>query len=187
MNAPLKLPAVRLDPGELFIGTRPTEVNTVLGSCVSVTIFHPRSRQGAINHGRRPEQTCAQPNTGLKVCRELGDYVDGSLEFMLAWFDRNGVSRKELEVKLFGGGMMFNLEKGKQSNIISVGKRNVDVAMQFIRKNHLHLTSSDVGGPWGRVIVFNTATGEVKLKRVRKTVTDMENLSNIGVDAGAGR
>ncbi|MEO5334941.1 MAG: chemotaxis protein CheD [Magnetococcus sp. YQC-5] len=171
---------VRLDPGELFISTQPTEVQTVLGSCVSVSLYHPRLKQGSICHGRKPSRGCVHTACGLKICRELGDYVACSLEFMLAYFDMKGVQRQELEVKLFGGAMMFtNQPVSADHSLWNMGKRNIDTAMDFIRNKRLHLMASDIGGPWARQLVFNTETGEVRLKRVRYTAQELDDLQRI--------
>lgn len=107
----------------------------------------------------------------------MGDFVSCSLHFMLAWFYQMGVPGKELEVKLFGGAMMFSLPNQKVESPLSVGKKNVETAMDIIREERLHLIASDVGGPWGRKIIFDTATGEVKLQRLRKTVTELAAMS----------
>ncbi|MEO5347498.1 MAG: chemotaxis protein CheD [Magnetococcus sp. YQC-9] len=170
---------IRLDPGELYIGTAPAEVHTILGSCVSIVFYHARLQQGSICHGRKPAHDCARSATGLKVCRELGDHVYCSLDFMLAWFDTRGVPRSELEVKLFGGAMMFNNPIMTGGTNLGMGKRNVDTAMEFIRSKRLHLTASDVGGPWARQIVFFTDTGEIRLKRVRKSEQELNGLQEL--------
>lgn len=160
------LPRVWLDPGEIFIGTQPTEVHTLLGSCVSVTLFNPRTRVGAICHGRLPSRDCSFPFCGMKICQNMGDYVECSLRFMLAYFDQQDSLRRELEVKLFGGAKMFDLlPMGMHED--PLGKRNVDAAMEVIRRERLHLLTSDVGGVMGRTLVFDTSNGEVLLKRTR--------------------
>ncbi|MBF0342135.1 MAG: chemotaxis protein CheD [Magnetococcales bacterium] len=171
---------IRLDPGELYIGTAPSEVHTVLGSCVSIIFFNARLKLGAICHARKPTHACAGSGVGgLKICRELGDHVSCSLAFMLAWFDHKGGVRQELEVKLFGGGMMFGHISTSEGNpILNMGKRNIDTAMDFIRAKRLHLTASDVGGPWARQLVFFTETGEIRLKRIRKSAQELDGLEN---------
>ncbi len=165
---------IRLDPGEIFINTQPAEIYTVLGSCVSITLYHPRLKQVAMSHCRKPDQTCYHMVDGLKICRELGDYVACSLRFMLAFFDQKGIERKELIIKLFGGALMSqgvapvgNKEEGSHL-FTSMGKRNSERALELIRNERLHLTASDIGGPWARQIVFYTHTGEVQLKRMQK-------------------
>ncbi len=52
-----KLPVYYLRPGELHIADHPGIVTTVLGSCVSVTMFSRRREVGAICHGLMPERT----------------------------------------------------------------------------------------------------------------------------------
>ncbi|MBF0422535.1 MAG: chemotaxis protein CheD [Magnetococcales bacterium] len=176
--AQTKLPIVYLEPGELYIGTHPTEVHTVLGSCVSVVLFHPQRRLSAMCHGKLPSRACEHsPARGMKVCRAMGDFVSCSTQFMLSWFHQMGIATKELDVKLFGGAMMFSLPGKEEESSIAVGKRNVEVAMDLIRRERLHLIASDVGGPWGRKIIFNTSNGEVKLQRIRKTEADLNAAS----------
>ncbi|MBF0285168.1 MAG: chemotaxis protein CheD [Magnetococcales bacterium] len=155
-------PLVNLEQGELYIGIRPAEVRTVLGSCVSITLYHPRLRVGTICHSRLAERACDQPLCGLKICRNLGDYVTCSVMFMLSYFEHHGATRQELVVKLFGGANMFNLQKNDEALI---GRRNVNAAMALIRRERLHLLATDVGGGASRLLTFHTATGEVLLKR----------------------
>lgn len=171
MATDTKNPLVRLQPGELFIGRKPAEVHTILGSCVSVSMFNPRLKVGAICHGRQPARACGEHQCGLKICHGLGDWVSCSVRFMLAYFDQHGTLRRELEVKLFGGARMFGLSpKGASED--PIGKRNVDAAMAIIKEEKLHLMSTDVGGAFGRNLVFDTQTGEVLLKRIKKTIND---------------
>ena len=48
------LPGHYLKPGEMHLAMEPTVISTLLGSCVSVTMFHPQRRIGAICHGLLP-------------------------------------------------------------------------------------------------------------------------------------
>jgi chemotaxis protein CheD len=172
---------VWLDPGELYFGVG-AEVHTVLGSCVSVIFYHPRSRLGAICHGKRATRNCVHPTAGIKICRDMGDYVSCVLPYLLTSFEARGIARQELEVKLFGGAMMFGASTpAVDLPSFTVGKRNVDTAMSFIRDNTLHLMASDVGGPWARQLIFSTATGEIRLRRIRATEQELYTL-----DAGQG-
>lgn len=162
-----QIPIIRLDPGELFIGRRPAEVQTLLGSCVAVAMYDPRQHLGAICHSLLASRECQQAECGLKVCRLLTDYVTCSMRFMLAYFDQHGTLRRDLEVKLFGGANMFSLPGGER-NQEPIGKRNVDAAMAVIRQERLHLLAADVGGGWSRSLIFSTATGEVRMKQIKR-------------------
>ena len=41
---------VYLHPGQVFVSPDPTEVTTILGSCVAVCVFDPVLRLGGTNH-----------------------------------------------------------------------------------------------------------------------------------------
>ena len=47
---------VFLRPGDVTVGKAPAEVSTVLGSCVSVTMFAERLKLGAICHALLPSR-----------------------------------------------------------------------------------------------------------------------------------
>lgn len=89
------LHTIILKPGEGYAGEKPSIVSTVLGSCVSVTMFCRNGRFGAICHSLLPEAASGTAGNEFR-------YVDSSMYAMLLHFDRRGVPREELEVKLFG-------------------------------------------------------------------------------------
>ena len=49
-----KFPVIYLKSGEIYFTEEPVIVLTVLGSCVSVTLFHRRLGYSAICHGLLP-------------------------------------------------------------------------------------------------------------------------------------
>ncbi|ABK43222.1 CheD [Magnetococcus marinus MC-1] len=158
-----------LAPGELYIGFHPAKVRTILGSCVSVTLFHKGPRpMGAICHARLPH--CEHPLAPAILIRD-GDshYMDSALTFMIRLFREMGCRDENIEVKLFGGANMFNRDTDR--NMMTVGLRNIQTAMEIINREHLHLISSDVGGNKSRSLLFDTHSGEVLLRRGTNTDT----------------
>jgi chemotaxis protein CheD len=160
-----KLPVVYLKPGELYIARRPTIVTTVLGSCISVTMFNRRLGIGAICHGLLPR--CRDKKKCDDNCTEEFKYVGCSVRSMVEEFIMSGSKRNEIEVKVFGGADVFAL-KGVDRKSANIGKQNIKAALSVIRSEGLHLLTSDVGGVAGRKIFFNTQTGEVFLKRLKR-------------------
>ncbi len=155
-----------LKPGSLFFCKTPTQVTTLLGSCVSITMFNRRLGLGAINHGLLPEcgiQDC--PGT----CNEGYRYVACSTRRMLQWFTIQGVQPVELEIKLFGGADVMSRSNGSSPGI---GCQNITEALDVLGANGLNPLVRDVGGVLGRKIIFNTLTGEVLLKRLKGTFTE---------------
>lgn len=147
---------VMLGIGEYHAATRPTKVRTVLGSCISLTMHHPGRGFGAICHASLP---ASPPGQGADY-----RYVDLVIPTMLHWFARHKIPRSELVIKLFGGGEMYDL-RGAPRMLTSVGRQNVAMARRVLREEGLHFAASDVGGRWGRSLVFHTASGQVWVRR----------------------
>ena len=158
-----KLPIVYLKPAEMRFTDHPTLVVTVLGSCLSVTMYNRRKKLGGICHGLLPR--CPDQTNCVKGCGKAFKYVDCSIRHMAKLFDQRNVKRSEIEVKCFGAADMFS-GKNESCGIESVGKQNVKTAEEFILSEGLSILRMDVGGLQGRKILFYTDTGEVLLKRL---------------------
>ena len=157
-----------LKSGELFVGEEIAQIETLLGSCVAVVMFSPRCRVGAVCHSLLPSCRTEEPCAGR--CLQGPRFVDCSIQRMLEWFLKRGIMRNELVVKLFGGSDMFAAEQGDGNGTRKgIGQQNIDRAMQVLEREGLHLAASDVGGLRGRKIIFKTYTGEVFLKRLRRS------------------
>ena len=76
-----------------------------------------------------------------------------------------GSNRRVLQAKVFGGSAI----NANPSGLLNVGERNITVAKDVLAEEGINIVSSDVGGPEGRRIVFNTATGVVKMRYIQKT------------------
>jgi len=152
---------VFLKPGEWVLADEPTRVKTILGSCVAVTVRSPRLGLAAVTH-------CLLPNAG-EAGESVDDttaprYVDSALDIVFDAFARRGALLAELEVKLVGGadGLTREMSRGRYS----VGARNVRTALQEIASRGLTPAVSVVGGRAGRVLVFDTATGNLFVKQL---------------------
>ncbi len=160
------LPLVYLNPGEMYFSAEPAMVMTVLGSCLSITMFSRQRGLGGICHGLLPK--CGlQKKECHGECLDGFKYVDCSIRRMVQLFDRYKVKRGEIEVKCFGGADMFS-RVIERPGTVSIGRQNVMTAEQILKSEGLKLHVVDVGGLQGRKIFFNTRTGEVLLKRLRR-------------------
>jgi chemotaxis protein CheD len=145
---------IYLHPGQMYFCDRPSRVETVLGSCVAVTMWNPRLRIGCICHAVLPRRRASG--------EDPWKYVDSSIHSMIALLERNSSRRTDLEVKLFGGASM----RRPVPNHKSVGSQNVDVALSLLHDEGFTPLISDTGGTSGRKLLFYSATGEVYLKRI---------------------
>ena len=175
-----KLPLYYLKPGEMHIADRPGIVTTVLGSCVSVTMYSPKLKTGAICHGMMPRWV--EGRDGRGKCDERFKYVDYSIRYMVDAFMSLGIAPREIEVKLFGGADMFSAGDNDRRHI-SIGGQNIIVALEVMEEKGLAVRMRDVGGMQGRKLHFYLHTGAVFLKRLKPS----ENSDIIRIQAGAGQ
>ncbi len=177
------LPKIYLKPGELHLARRPAIIRTILGSCVGVTFWSARLRVGALCHAMLP--WCPQTpsiNLGLPANHR---YVDSCIRYLAQKFDELGATRSELQIKVFGGGDVLPVSS-TPSRQATVGAQNCKTAMEVLREEGLVITASDLGGAFGRIILFDTGTGEVLLRRLLPTLGDEEFTKTRGEAAYRG-
>ena len=149
---------VYLKPGELYISDKPAIVSTILGSCVALTIFSKRCKTGGICHAQLPVNPSSKGD-------DVFHYVDSSILYMLKEFEMMGILRSEMELKLLGGADVLDRFDERTS---TVGQKNIETALDIIKKENLTLKISHVGGKLGRKIHFHTHTGKIFLKRINR-------------------
>jgi chemotaxis protein CheD len=156
------LPELYVQPGESHLVREPTIMRTVLGSCVGATFLVPRLGIGALCHPMLPSYPL-KPPSGQNP--EAGRrYVDFAIRDLVRQFDSLGARRGEVEVKLFGGAdVLPAVSAGSRP---TVGKLNCEAALRVLREEDFAVVASSLGGASGINIQFNTATGEVFLKRL---------------------
>ena len=145
---------VFLQPGEIFATGAAVRVKTILGSCVGIMIRAPRAGFAAMAHCVLPEAPEAADSIDAG---QPARYVDKAIASMLRMAAQHGAVREDVEVKLFGGADALGAEFG-------VGKKNIAVARKILQASGLAIAATSVGGDRGRVVVFDTGTGEVLLR-----------------------
>ena len=142
-----------LMPGEYFVGGAQHRVCTLLGSCVSITLWHAQRRIGAISHfllSARRHAADAAPDPR---------YAADAFKLMLRDLAALGVAPSECTAKVFGGGSMF--AGGVLGTDQGIGRQNGAVALQLLREHGIPLASESLYGNGHRRIVFNLGTGDV--------------------------
>ncbi len=161
-------PNVYLKQGEFYISDGgPAQVRTVLGSCVTVTMYCPILNIGGITHSLLPFPLPGSQNTG----DQTGRYVNFSIQHVFKKMTALGATTPKMEVKIFGGGQMFLPLPGKQTQTtLNIGRRNVETALRTIQELGLNLTATDVGGTQGRKLLFFPHRGDVWVKKINRTL-----------------
>lgn len=153
-----------LEAGKVIITGEPCQIVTVLGSCISVTMYHPGRKIAAMCHALYPQCDKNKITSSLNE-NEIFKYVDCSIKKMIEMFERESIDTAEIEVKVFGGGEILN--NSSESKLLTVGKQNIESALTILEEKHLKIKNSDVGGKLGRKIIFHTDNGEVYLKKIK--------------------
>lgn len=156
MTEPASVVDIFLQPGDIYLGERDTRIRTVLGSCVSLVLWHPQALLGGMLHYMLPRRT--QRETGALDAR----YGDEAMELMRRDIDAAGVPLREFRVHLFGGGNMF--PRVRQTSHWQVGRKNVEAARHLIRRFGLSVSDEHVEGNGHRHLIFNVWNGDILLR-----------------------
>jgi len=144
-----------LQVGEYHASKTPMILHTILGSCVAACLFDPVQRIGGMNHILMPGAL------DLNKFDMSARYGINAMELLINRIMRLGGDRRRLQAKLFGGAHLFP----SIPENISIGKRNADFAMDFLKKEGIRIIKVDLGGNATRKIYFYTDSGKVFLKR----------------------
>lgn len=140
-------------------------IRTLLGSCVAVTLWHPRQRIGGMCHVVFPSEPKGDCDNRYMRCA-LGHFMDQ----VLAW----GTAPREYRVGLFGGGNMFPGVAPPGS--LAVGARNVELARTLLGKHGFGIDHEEVGGNAYRKVQLSLLSGAVE---VRATDVNPGGLANM--------
>jgi chemotaxis protein CheD len=159
--------AIKLMPGEYYVTKRDMVLVTVLGSCVAACIRDRLTGIGGMNHFMLPDDKNDSP---VAASARYGSYA---MEMMINHLLKAGAQRSNLEAKLFGGG---NVLRG--FTVTNVGERNVDFAVQYLKKEKIRVVAESLLDIYPRKVYFFPASGRVMLKKLRypnnDTIIDRE-------------
>ncbi len=143
-----------LQPGEFFVADADYQVRTMLGSCVSITLWSPVHRVGAMSHFLLPTKGRAKAGEPLDA-----RYGDEALQLMIAELKTMGISPKQCQGKIFGGGNMF--PNHVHAGSMSVGQRNGEAAQDLLAAHGIPIVSESLFGIGHRQILFDLSNGDV--------------------------
>ena len=153
-------------PGQLIISHNGEIIWTLLGSCLSIVFYNPRKQISAVCHAQLPSEnsklSCA--NSCPEPCgmdeKEDFKYVTCSFKHMLKSFYEMGIKNHEINVGLYGGAHMLNLN----ASFPRVGDKNISMAKKLLRNNNMIIHKEDLGGNQSRTITHFSDTGITLLR-----------------------
>lgn len=148
-----------LQPGEFYFGDEKTRIRTLLGSCVAITMWHPQKKIGGMCHYMLPQRPRYKAGEHLD-----GRYAEDAMQLFMHELRHSRTHPGEFQVKLFGGGSMFDrLEKYKDN--IDISQRNVEFGRQIIPQYGFRINAEDLGGKGHRNVILDVWSGDVWVKR----------------------
>jgi chemotaxis protein CheD len=158
---------VYLQPGDHFVADAGFRIRTLLGSCVSITLWHPATCMGGMSHFLLPSR-----GGTVSPAEFDGRYGDEALQLMLRDFARAGVPASRCQGKIFGGGNMF--PEHTREGAMHVGQRNGEAARLLLRAAGIPIVSESLFGHGHRQIIFDVGCGDVWSHQVQPCVQEME-------------
>jgi chemotaxis protein CheD len=153
---------VVLNPGDFFFGGAEARVHTLLGSCVSVTLWHPGRLLGGMCHYMLPRRPQPAPGPWLD-----GRYADDAIRMFLHEVHRNGSSPEEYVAHMYGGGNQFPWQQTvpphQRGLVPDVARDNIEAGLALLDRFGFRLAATDLGGTGPRRLAFDIATGTVAL------------------------
>ncbi|MDH4234449.1 MAG: chemotaxis protein CheD [Gallionella sp.] len=145
-------------PGDFHFSDKNVRIHTVLGSCVSIAVWHPQLCIGGMCHPILPNRWKGKPGSGNLD----GHYADDAIELLLREIRKRNTRPDEYKVKLFGGGNMF--QRSLAENNFNDAGSNVDAARVLLKAGGFNISVEHVGGSGHRTIIFDLCDGNVWVK-----------------------
>jgi chemotaxis protein CheD len=146
-------------PGHYRLAEGPEEMLvTVLGSCVSACIRDPETGFGGMNHFMLPAGDDPNSWGGLEAGFRYGNFA---MEKLINEVIKSGCRREDLEIKLFGGANVTNIQS-------DVGERNIRFVRHYLKNEGLRSIAEDLGGDQPRRIHYMPETGKVQRLFLRR-------------------
>lgn len=143
-------------PGEYYFGDEYKTIKTLLGSCVSITMWSKRLKLGGMCHYKLPRRL----NTS-KLNLD-GNYGEDAIAMFRGDLKRFTLNPEEMIVGVFGAGNMF--DGIVMTDEKSIGVQNIRLAHQLLGKYGFTIAHESLGGNVSRKIAFDTVCGTVKVQ-----------------------
>lgn len=145
-----KLNVKQIFQEQLFVTSEPSEITTVVGSCIAVCLWDNEKKIAGMNHYMLPLWN----GDGLKTLK----YGNIAIVRLVDEMYNAGAKKKNLVAKVFGGAAI-NL-----SQTFGVGERNIKVAYDVLADCGIPIVAKDVGSNRGRKIILSSIDGGVFIR-----------------------
>ncbi len=138
--------------GQIVFGQAPDRLASILGSCIGVSLYHPRMRHAALAHIILPDSQGRTPSSP-------GKFADTAIPHMLKLLGNAGLTASSLVAKLAGGANMFG-----HTGPLQIGMANGAAVSKALAGAGIRVVGEDLGGDRGRRISLDCVTGDLLIE-----------------------
>ncbi len=150
--------SINVKIAEIVTTDRPVILKTTLGSCVGIVFHDCTNHIAGMVHIMLPKM----PEKDTVISKYADTAIPALMEELISKF---GAERKNIKASMIGGANMFNF---KSDSILLVGDRNVEESRKILGGLGVPIVFEDIGGTRGKTVMFNNATGEIQVKKLKK-------------------
>ena len=173
MKKPAHITEVFLQPGDFYFGGKDTRIRTLLGSCVSITLWHPTRLIGGMCHYLLPRREQRRTQT------LDGRYAEDAIRLLLREIRGAKSHPSEYQLKIFGAGNMFSGQSrpdtcgrlhGSWDEMRACGNiscKNISIARSLAALHGFEIEAEDLGGAGHRQVIFDIGSGHVWVRHVK--------------------
>jgi chemotaxis protein CheD len=142
--------------GRWAVAAAPSQLRTLLGSCIGVALHDRAAKVGGLAHVVLPDSR--------GDAEHPGKYADTAIPALIADIERATGARPagRLVAKLAGGASMFPVGQGPPSR--NIGRMNQEAVEAVLSALRIPILARDLGGDGGRNMTFDPATGRVWIR-----------------------
>lgn len=131
-----------------------------LGSCIGLILFNEKDKIGALAHILLPGPRLKSDETNDLPAK----YGDEALKTLLNMMDVKEFEKHYLKAGIIGGATLFSNVDETSS---SIGEKNVLGIESWIRQLKIKVAWQDTGGNYGRSLLFEIPSGQVKVRTLK--------------------
>ncbi|MBV1776914.1 chemotaxis protein CheD [Burkholderiaceae bacterium DAT-1] len=141
-------------PGQICFDKAPGHILTLLGTCISITVWHPERKLGGLCHYLLPE-----PDPRKPTASDDGRYATLAVSQLVMHMTRFQTQPAEYVTRMFGG----TETTSSRHAALEIGLRNIAAGLDLLAAYGLKLADADVGGRRYRRLDFDLGTGQVNV------------------------
>lgn len=158
--------AIQIGMAEMKIAKAPEKLASLgLGSCVAICAYDKIIKVGGLAHIMLPDSSISgKPVNAAK-------FADTAVPVLLKEMQRLGAVVIRTKIIIVGGAHMFGF-KGEDP-YMDIGSRNVKSVEESCGLAGVGITARNVGGNFGRSVLFDLNTGKVKVRTVNQGIMEL--------------